>query len=124
MTVENIELYPTGDIHLLLEWPGAGATYQLRVRDYVETNVDLSGLTARTTYTGHNTTIAGISPTGLITPRTVGETLCRIRHTDTGPAPANQVFNDALIADMDGFQAIVNTRQALQLAREFRFNIS
>jgi hypothetical protein len=40
---------------------------------------------------------------------------------DADPA---QVFNDALIADIDSFQAIVSTKQAIQLAREFRAKLS
>jgi hypothetical protein len=39
-------------------------------------------------------------------------------------APVSQVFNDALIADIDSFQAIVSTKQAVQLAREFRAKLS
>jgi hypothetical protein len=39
-------------------------------------------------------------------------------------APANQAFGDALIADIDSFQATVSTRQAIQLAREFRAKLS
>ena len=39
-------------------------------------------------------------------------------------APTNQKFNDALIADIDSFQAIVSTRQAIELAKQFRFKLS
>ena len=85
MTVESIELYPTCDIHLLLEGPGAPTTYQLEVRDYADTDDDVSGLVARTRYTDNDPAIAIVSPTGLITPVAVGETFCRIQHTDRIP---------------------------------------
>jgi hypothetical protein len=39
-------------------------------------------------------------------------------------APANQKFNDALLADIDSFQAIVSTKQAILLARQFRAHLS
>lgn len=82
MTVRSIEIYPTCDIHLLLEGPGAPTTYQLEVRDLARPEDNLSALQDRTKYTGYNVLIADVSPTGLITPKTVGETICRIRHTD------------------------------------------
>ena len=97
MTVRNIELYPTGDIHLLLEGPHAPTTYQLVVRDYADADDDLSGLEDRTKYTEFNALVASVSPTGLITPVSVGETLCRIRHTDTDPNPPNTVFLNEVI---------------------------
>jgi hypothetical protein len=39
-------------------------------------------------------------------------------------APTNQVFNDALIADIDSFQGIVPTKDAIVLARQFRAKLS
>lgn len=84
MTVSSIEIYPTCDIHLLLEGPGAPTTYQLEVRDAVPAGPNLSALD-RTTYTDNDPAIATVSPTGLLTPIAVGETLCRIRHTDGAP---------------------------------------
>src|SRR5688572_14979474 len=96
MTVQSIELYPTCDIHLLLEGPGAPTLYQLEVRDY-QSGDNLSALAARTAYTDNDPAIATITATGRITPVAVGETFCRIRHTDTDPAPPNQVFVSEII---------------------------
>lgn len=97
MTVRNIELYPTCDVHLLLEGPGAPTAYQLEVRDLERTQDNLSGLVARTAYTDIDPAIATVSATGLISPVAVGETLCRIRHTDADPAPPREVFVSEII---------------------------
>jgi hypothetical protein len=82
MTVRSIQIYPTCDIHLLLEGPGAPTTYQLEVRDANPPNENLSAIVERTSYTEDDPAIATVSSTGLITPIAVGETLCRVRHTD------------------------------------------
>lgn len=100
MTVRSIELYPTCDIHLLLEGPGVPAaptTYQLEVRDYNDSTENLSALIDRTKYTDNNPAIATVSATGLITPVAVGETFCRIRHTDTDAGPPAKTFVSEIV---------------------------
>jgi len=82
MAVESIDVYPTCDIHLLLDGPGGVPTaYQLEVRDYANKD-NISGFLLKTTYSDADPTIADVSSTGLITPAAVGETFCRIRHED------------------------------------------
>jgi len=84
MAVESIDVYPTCDIHLLLDGPGGVPTvYQLEVRDFA-TKTNISG-SVRTTYSDADPGIANVSSTGLITPAAVGETFCRIRHADPAP---------------------------------------
>ncbi len=91
MAVKYIKIYPTCDIHLLLNGPGGSkTTYQLHVRDTIRTDENLSADVAATKYTDNEPTIATISLTGLITPEAVGETFCRVRHTDVDSSdPAN-----------------------------------
>ena len=98
MAVKRIELYPTSDIHLLLQGPdGNKTTYQLHVRDYFKTSTNLSGVTAKTKYTSEDPTIATVSATGLVTPLKVGETICRIRHTDTTTGADPKTFVSELL---------------------------
>lgn len=92
MTVRNIQIYPTCDIHLLLEGPGAPTTYQLEVRDAGRPNDNLSAIVERTSYTEDDPTIATVSSTGLLTPVGVGETICRVRHTDIVIDPAPELL--------------------------------
>lgn len=99
MTVQGIQLYPTSDIHLLLKGPDGDKTpYQLHVRDYLKTTTPLSGITDNTKYTDHDTNIATVSATGLITPFKVGETICRIRHTDSETGPEAKTFVSEILA--------------------------
>jgi hypothetical protein len=81
MAVTSIQVYPTCDIHLLLDQPVT--PYQLEVRDADPAADDNVTDSDRTEYSGFQSVIARVSRTGLITPSAVGETFCRIRHTDT-----------------------------------------
>jgi len=95
----SIELYPTCDIHLLLDGPGGpgvGTAYQLLVRDYSDAAIDLSADVARTKYTDFDPAIATVSSTGLIAPVAVGETFCRVRHTD----PLNAIPSNTFVSEI------------------------
>jgi hypothetical protein len=91
VAVTAIQVYPTCDVHLLLNGPGGVATpYQLRVRDAEVRGTDPpTDLTTspRTTYESFLADdfrdIADVSSAGRITPLAAGETFTRIRHTDT-----------------------------------------
>lgn len=101
MAITGIQIYPTCDIHLLLNGPGGAPTrYQLLVRDRLHTllgtNLFHLNVTARAgiSYTGNNAAVATVSAAGLITPMAVGETFCRVRFKDTGP---NDVTSELII---------------------------
>jgi hypothetical protein len=101
MAITGIQIYPTCDIHLLLNGPGGAPTrYQLLVRDTLltqqGTNLVHLNITARAgiSYTGNDAAVATVSLAGLITPVAVGETFCRIRFKDAGP---NDVTSELII---------------------------
>jgi hypothetical protein len=93
VTVTRIELYPTGDIHLLLNGPAGPTVYQLLVRDEdlgaggVQADLSASQRTEYETFLADDfRDIVDISRAGRITPLARGEAFCRIRHTDTDAA--------------------------------------
>jgi hypothetical protein len=117
MGVTGFEVYPTCDIHLLLDGPGgAPTTYQLLVRDrFVQPNGTQTDLTTspRTTITffpaADGIHVIDVSPSGVITPVRVGETFCRIRHDGVDdsdpqnpkPAPADITLRVRVHEDID-----------------------
>jgi len=107
MAVTGIEVYPTCDVHLLLNGPGGPTLYQLHVRDrrFQEngTKIDLTS-SPRTEYetflSDDFRNIADVSAMGRITPVAAGETFCRIRHTDTDtsdPAHPQTVVSEIVV---------------------------
>jgi hypothetical protein len=107
MGVIRIEVYPTCDIHLLLDGPGGGpTTFQLLVRDADVQSSAKADLTthASTTITftsaDDGTPVIGLSGAGLITPVAVGEAFIRIRHAgtdDSDPQHPRPVLSEILV---------------------------
>jgi hypothetical protein len=107
MGVIRIEVYPTCDVHLLLDGPGgAPTTFQLLVRDADVQGGAKANLTTHsdTTFTftsaDDGTVVIGVSAGGLITPVAAGEAFIRIRHAgadDSDPAHPRPVLSEILV---------------------------